>query len=78
VVEYGKEPAEHRAAAAAALMPTLDDEGRARVRIAAQATTRAPLRIALDAVAAGDRRELGEALEELELEDRQLRASGVQ
>lgn len=56
-----------RAAAATALGPTLDDEGRQRLRIAAQGTASKKLRVALEAVAADrDERAVAEALAQVE------------
>ncbi len=65
VVEDARADEEHRAAAAVALAPHLDDEGRARVRIVAEATALPKLRVALEASLARDDVELQAALEEL-------------
>jgi hypothetical protein len=62
---------DRRAAAAVALSPHLDEGGRERVRIAAQATATPKLRIALEAAAADDDDRLIRALDEVsELEAR--------
>lgn len=63
VLEDVKAKAEQRAATAVALSPHLDDEGRKRVRIAAQAAVAPRLRVALEAAADEDEAELESALE---------------
>jgi hypothetical protein len=60
VVEDPSAPDDARGAAAVLLRRSLDDEGRARVRVAAEATASPKLRIALDA-AAGEKDETVEA-----------------
>ena len=62
--DAGVEP-ERRAAAAVALAPHLDERGRDRVRIAAQATAAPELRIALEAAADDDEEALISALDEV-------------
>ncbi|HEY4117470.1 MAG TPA: hypothetical protein VGM56_06420 [Byssovorax sp.] len=57
--------AERRAAAAVALAPHVDDEGKARLRVVARATAAPKLRVALEAVADDDEADLAAALEEL-------------
>lgn len=66
---------EKRAAAAVALSPRIDDSGRGRLRVAAQATVAPKLRVALEAAASDDDDRLIEALEEIgaPLEERQER-----
>jgi hypothetical protein len=65
VLEDAEAAAEQRAAAAVALSPQLDEAGRARLRIAAQATVAPKLRIALEAAAEDDDERLVHALEEV-------------
>jgi hypothetical protein len=65
VLEDAEAAAEQRAAAAVALSPHLDEGGRARLRIAAQATVAPKLRIALEAAAEDDDERLVRALEEV-------------
>jgi hypothetical protein len=65
VLEDGASAPAHRAAAAVALSPHLDDAGRQRVRIAAQATATPKLRVALEAAAEDDDVRLIEALDEV-------------
>jgi len=57
-----------RAAAAVALGPSLDEEGRERLRAAAQAVVTPKLRVALEAAAEGREAEIERALVELEEE----------
>jgi hypothetical protein len=59
-----------RAGAAFVLRGSLDDAGRARVRVAAEATASPKLRFALDEVAKDDAAELESALDDLEHEER--------
>jgi hypothetical protein len=59
---------QHRAAAAAALAPALDGEGRRRLRVAAELSSVPKVRVALEAAAEGDDAALRAALEDLELE----------
>jgi hypothetical protein len=66
VVEDATIDVAKRAAAAVALRPLLDDEGRARLRIAARSTAAPRLRIALETAASGDDDEVAAALDELE------------
>lgn len=54
-----------RAAAAVALSGSLDDEGRARLRVAAEATAAPKLRVVLDRAVEGNEEELIAALDEL-------------
>jgi hypothetical protein len=61
-------PAELRAGAATVLAGKLDDEGKQRLRIAAEDTASPELRAALEAAAAGDEAALAEALERVEVE----------
>ncbi len=63
VLEDVQAPAEKRAAAAVALSPHLDEGGRERVRLAAQATVAPKLRIALEAAADDDDDRLVSALD---------------
>jgi hypothetical protein len=65
LVEDATHDAPVRAAAAASLGPTLDDAGRQRLRVVAEATAAPRLRIALEAVAEKDDRRLSDALAEL-------------
>jgi hypothetical protein len=65
VLEDVEAGAEQRAAAAVALSPHLDEGGRARLRIAAQATVAPKLRIALEAAAEDDDERLVRALEDV-------------
>ncbi|MGO8998137.1 MAG: hypothetical protein ACLQVI_32865, partial [Polyangiaceae bacterium] len=53
---------EARAAAAVALGPQLDDEGRQRLRVAVDAVADERLRVAIDAAASADDAALEEAL----------------
>ncbi len=66
VVEDPAKDAATRAAAAAVLGPTLDDEGRKRLRVAASASAAPKLRVALEAAAGKDDEALKEALAEIE------------
>ncbi|MGO9715013.1 MAG: hypothetical protein ACLQBL_39570 [Polyangiaceae bacterium] len=61
VESHGAEP-EARAAAAVALGPQLDDEGRQRLRVAVDAVADERLRVAIDAAASADDAALEEAL----------------
>jgi hypothetical protein len=61
-VEDAQAPAEIRAAAATALAPTLDPEGRQRLRVIASVAVTPGLRVALEAAAAEDDQALEEAL----------------
>jgi hypothetical protein len=78
IVEDPAAPADARAGAAMVLKRTLDDEGRARVRVAAEATASPKLRVVLDAAGADDDARLEEAVAELEPADaqRQREAAG--
>ena len=58
-------PAARRAAAAVALAPRVDDEGKARLRVVARATAAPRLPVALEADAHDDEAELAAALEAL-------------
>ncbi len=74
----GRRPELERAAAAAAVATHLDDDERARIRIAAETTVSPALRVALTSAADDDETELERALGELEKERMQpqpLRAS---
>lgn len=66
IIEDPAAEPDHRAAAAVAMVPKLDDEGRARLRIAAEATVAPKLRVALEAAASDDEHRLVQALEELD------------
>jgi hypothetical protein len=68
VLERPNSLPEHRAAAAAALAPSLDVEGRRRLRVAAELSSVPQVRVALEAAAKGDDAGLRAALEDLELE----------
>jgi hypothetical protein len=57
-----------RAAAAAALSSGLEDHGRARLRVAAEATAAPKLRVALEAAAKGDDAEIAGALHDVDEE----------
>jgi hypothetical protein len=59
-----------RAGAAVALTPSLDDAGKARIRVAADATASPKLRVALEAAAETDEAALEHALAELDAEER--------
>ncbi len=76
VLEDATATPERRAAAAVALSPHLDEGGRARVRIAAQATAASKLRIALEAAADADDEALTEALEGVSTETTKLQRVG--
>lgn len=65
-VENGQAAPELRAAAAVALQPSLDEGGRARLRVAAATVVAPRLRVALSAAAEGDEEGLSEALAALE------------
>ena len=65
VVEDPTASGDVRAGAAVALRTRLDEEGKARVRIAAEATASPQLRVALEAVAGESDEVAGEALAEL-------------
>ncbi len=71
VVESPNAAADARAGAALLLRPTLDEAGRARIRVASEATASPKLRIALDAAAAEDAGDeiIEEHLEELAREE---------
>ena len=73
LVEDATHDAPVRAAAAASLGPTLDDAGRQRLRVVADATAAPRLRIALEAVAEQDDGRLSDALEQLTPEDETAR-----
>jgi hypothetical protein len=66
-VENGHAEPAVRAAAAVALGPSLDDDGRARLRVAAGTVAAPRLRVALSAAADGDEEALSSALAELEM-----------
>jgi hypothetical protein len=66
VLEDPDAAAERRAAAAVALSPKLDDAGRARMRVAAEATVAPKLRVAFEAAADADDARLVDALEDLD------------
>jgi hypothetical protein len=65
VVEDPTASAEHRAAAAVALAPDLDDDGKSKLRIAARAAAAPKLRVALEAAADADDERLTSALDEI-------------
>jgi hypothetical protein len=65
-VEDANQDGVTRAGAAAALSPLLDDDGRNRLRIAAEATAAPRLRAAFEAAAAADEKQLASALAALE------------
>ncbi len=65
VVEDPRSDEATRAAAAVALSPALNDQGKHRLRVAAQATAAPRLRVALESVATQDEGRLAEVLEEL-------------
>ena len=65
VVEDPRAAADARAGAARLLRKGLDDEGKARVRVAAEATASPKLRIALEAATGNDDEAVDEALAEL-------------
>src|SRR5262249_20710300 len=69
VVEDPRAPQDARAGAALLLRRSLDDAGRARVRIAADAAAAPKLRVALDAAAAGSDEAIESALADLAPED---------
>jgi hypothetical protein len=71
VVEDATATASMRAAAAIALRGVVDDQGKKRLRVAAQATAAPQLRVALERAADGEDADVAEALEEL---DRSTRA----
>lgn len=73
VVEDPSASADARGGAAMLLRRSLDDEGKARVRVAAEATASPKLRVALDAAAGETDETLASALEEL-AEDAEPRA----
>lgn len=67
-----------RAAAAVALAPSLDEDGKRRVRVAADATASPRVRVAITRAAEdADEEEVARALEALEDEDEEQRARGV-
>ena len=66
VVEDATATAQLRAAAAIALRGVVDDKGKKRLRVTAQATAAPQLRVALERAADGEDAEVAEALEELE------------
>jgi hypothetical protein len=68
VVEDPTVKAEARAAAAAALAPSLDDQGKARLRVAAESTAAPRLRVAFESAAASDEASMAAALEAVEKE----------
>jgi len=61
-------PAEARVGAAIALGERLDDDGRAKLRVAIDTAADVPLRVALEAVEGGDEDELERAVEQLKAE----------
>jgi hypothetical protein len=65
IVEDPGAKAEHRAAAAVALATDLDDEGKTKLRVAAQASAAPELRVAMEAAADADDEQLRAALEEI-------------
>jgi len=65
-VENGQAPPGARAAAAVALQPSLDDAGRARLRVAAATVVAPKLRVALTAAAERDEEALSQALADME------------
>lgn len=69
LVEDPRAPADARAGAALVLHTKGDDEARARVRVAAEATASPKLRVALDAAGKDDAEAVRRALVELEEED---------
>jgi hypothetical protein len=66
VVEDPTLEPEARAAAAAALVPSLDDEGKTRLRVAAEATAAPKLRVAFESAASADEAAIATALEAME------------
>lgn len=66
-----------RAAAAAALSSSLNDEGRSKLRVAAEVVASPKLRVALEAAAEGDNDDLEAALSELEAEEQQAQRARV-
>ncbi len=62
-------PVHVRIAAAAAVAPSLDDAGKARLRVAAEATASPELRVALEAAAAADEEAMAEALQKTRSND---------
>jgi hypothetical protein len=77
ILEDVQAPAAKRAAAAVALSPHLDDQGRERLRIAAQATATPKLRIALEAAAEDDDERLLSTLEEVAASEETHQAARV-
>ena len=65
ILEDAQASATRRAAAAVALSPHIDDQGRERLRVAAQATATPKLRIALEAAADDDDDRLVRALDDV-------------
>jgi hypothetical protein len=65
IVEDPSAPASARAGAAVALRAKLDDDGRTRIRVAADATAAPKLRVALESTAAEDDQAVRDALDEL-------------
>jgi hypothetical protein len=75
IVEDPKQAATARAAAAVALGSELDDDGRVRLRMAAEATAAPKLRVAIEKVASGgDDAEIEAALSEVERDARVVRS----
>ncbi len=77
LVEGASTDASTRVAAAIALAPTLDDDGRARVRVAASTSASPKLRVALEAVTKDDHDAVVEALAEIESDRERSRAKPV-
>ena len=74
IVESPTSSAAERAAAAVAAGVEIDDDGRARLRRAAEAVAAPRLRIAIEAAAGTDDAALAEALSEVEHEESKARA----
>lgn len=68
VVQDGAAPPKTRVAAAVALRPTLDENGQARLRVAAQASALPRLRVAIEAAANDDDDAVLEAIESFDRE----------
>lgn len=76
-VENGHADPAARAAAAVALSPSLDEGGRARLRVAAEKVVTPRLRVALSAAADGDEEALSQALGELDSVPRKAISAGA-
>ncbi len=69
IVEDPRASEDARAGAAFVLRTTADDDMKARVRVAAEASASPKLRVALDATATGDEAKIEEAMQELAVDD---------